>query len=314
MKLIFTHCWHLTGYIPTCRVEDKPEWLQFQFDRMLEVVDIANTYGADLVIGGDLFDQPRVDDEVITLFLRAMSVLIGTVHIIGGNHSLSEHREANIDRSSLGIIKAITDSGNKKILYHVCDEFLIDGRFEHSYKLNDDVTLVHTLAVDADEVPFAWKAITTKELGEKYNTPWVLVGDNHKHFICSYGDQRVISAGCLIAESVNENDYELGVYYIDTGNKVDVTTQNDPKPVYRVSKSEIKFIPVHHNKDLVSSAHIKEKPTDEALQAMLEVLKETGGEASIDFLRDLLDYVVKHEVSAGAVKVIENIRDSKEEV
>ena len=70
-----------------------PSGLQFQFDRMLEVRGYSQYLEADLVIGGDLFDQPRVDDEVITLFLRAMSVLIGTVHIIGGNHSLSEHRK-----------------------------------------------------------------------------------------------------------------------------------------------------------------------------------------------------------------------------
>ena len=314
MKLIWTHCWHLTGYVPTCRIEEKQEWLQFQYERMLEVVQIANTYGADLIIGGDLFDQPRVDDEVITLFLRAMSILTGVVYIIGGNHSLPEHREANIDRSSLGIIKALSIGENSKIRYLVCDEYLIDGRFEHSYKFNDDITLVHTLSVDADEVPFAWKAITAKELGEKYNTPWVLVGDNHKHFIVSNGDQKIISAGCLIAESVNENDYEMGVYYIDTGVKIDVSTQNDSTPVYRVSKSTIEYILIHHNKDLVSIAHIKEAPTDEALQAMLEVLQKEGVDASIDYIRDLFDYIVKHEVSAGAIAMVENIRDSKETV
>ena len=314
MKLVFTHCWHLTGYVPTCRIEDKQEWLQFQYERMIEVATLVNTLDAELVIAGDLFDQPRVDDEVITLFLRAMSILIHPVHIIGGNHSLPEHREANIDRSSLGIIKAITASGNKKIQYHVCDEYLIDGRFEHSYRLSDDVVLVHTLAVDMDDVPFAWKATTARELGEKYKVPWVLVGDNHKHFLCEFGDQKVISAGCLIAESVTENDYDMGVYYIDTGKRIDVTTQNDPEPVFRVSKSEVRFYPVYHNKELVSSAHIKATPTDEALQAMLEVLRQDGKETSIDFLRDLFDYLVKHEVSVNAIAVIENIRDSKEAV
>lgn len=314
MKYIFTHCWHLTGYVPTCRVEDKQEWLQFQFDRMMEVVSIANTHNAELIIGGDLFDQPRVDDEVITLLLRAFALLLKPVHIIGGNHSLPEHREANIDRSSLGIIKAIAETSKGKIQYHVCDEFLIDGRFEHSVQIHDDVTLVHTLAVDADEVPFAWKAITAKELGEKYETPWVLVGDNHKHFVVANGEQKIISAGCLIAETVSENEYELGVYYIDTGIKTDVTTQNDLKPVYRIAKSDIKFIPVFHDKNLVSSAHLRAKPTDDALQAMLEVLKRDDGDTSIDYIRDLLQYVTKNDVAQGAISVIESIRDSKEEV
>lgn len=314
MKLIFTHCWHLTGYVPTCRIEDRSEWLTFQFDRMKEVVDYANALDADLVIGGDLFDQPRVDDEVITLFLRAMHPILNTVHIIGGNHSLPEHREANIDRSSLGIIKAIAADPKSKIVYHVCDEKLVDGRFEHSYRLNDDITLVHTLAVDADEVPYAWKAITAEDLAKQYDTPWILVGDNHKHFTSVFEFQRVVSAGCLIAETVSENDYELGVYFIDTGDRIDVTTQNDPKPVFRTSKSKIKFLPVFHDKELISRAHIKETPSDEALQAMIDTFKTEGEKVSIDFVRNLFLYITQNSVSTGAQSVIESIRDTKEEV
>lgn len=311
MKLIFTHCWHLTGYVPPCRVEDKQGWLQFQYERMCEVVDYANQLDAELVIAGDLTDQPRVDDEVITLFLRAMSVMVNTVHIIGGNHSLPEHREANIDRSSLGIIKAVADSGSR-IQYHVCDEYLIDGRFEHSYKLSDDVTLVHTLSVDADEVPFAWKACTAKELAEKYDTPWILVGDNHTHFVASFGDQKVISAGCLMAETVTENEYDLGVYYIDTGTKIDVSTQNDTKPVYRVSKSTVKRLPVYHDKGLVSREHIKEKPSDDALQAMIASFSGEG--ISVDYERNLFDYINKNNVDEKALSVIESIRDRRQKV
>ena len=311
MKLIFTHCWHLTGYVPPCRVEVKQEWLQFQYERMCEVVDYANQLDAELVIAGDLTDQPRVDDEVITLFLRAMSVMVNTVHIIGGNHSLPEHREANIDRSSLGIIKAVADSGSR-IQYHVCDEYLIDGRFEHSYKLSDDVTLVHTLSVDADEVPFAWKACTAKELAEKYDTPWILVGDNHTHFVASFGDQKVISAGCLMAETVTENEYDLGVYYIDTGTKIDVSTQNDTKPVYRVSKSTVKRLPVYHDKGLVSREHIKEKPSDDALQAMIASFSGEG--ISVDYERNLFDYIDKNSVDEKALSVIESIRDRRQKV
>ena len=312
MKLIFTHCWHLTGYVPPCRVEDKQEWLQFQYERMREVVDYANQLDAELVIAGDLTDQPRVDDEVITLFLRAMSVMVNTVHIIGGNHSLPEHREANIDRSSLGIIKTVADTSNGRMMYHVCDEFLIDGRFEHSYKLSDDVTLVHTLSVNADEVPFAWKACTAKELAEKYDTPWILVGDNHTHFVASFGDQKVISAGCLMAETVTENEYDLGVYYIDTGTKIDVTTQNDTKPVYRVSKSTVKRLPVYHDKGLVSREHIKEKPSDDALQAMIESFSGEG--ISVDYERNLFDYIDKNNVDEKALSVIESIRDRRQKV
>jgi len=312
MKYVFTHCWHLTGYVPTCRIEDKPEWLQFQYERMREVVDYANSLDAELIIAGDLTDQSRVDDEVITLFLRAMSVMLLPVHIIGGNHSLPEHREANIDRSSLGIIKAVAESSEGKIQYHACDEYLIDGRFEHSYKLSDDVTLVHTLSVDADEVPFAWKACTAKELAEKYKTPWILVGDNHTHFVASFGEQKVISAGCLIAETVTENDYDLGVYYIDTGTKIDVSTQNDTEPVYRISKSTVKRLPVYHDKGLISREHIKEKPSDDAIKDMIKAFEGEG--ISIDYTRNLFDYIDKNTVAQDAKNVIESIRDRKEEV
>ena len=316
MKCIFTHCWHLTGYVPTCRVEDKREWLAFQEATMKRVVEIANEHDAHLIIAGDLFDQPRIDDEVITLFIRCMLPMLNDVIVIGGNHSLPEHREANIDRSSLGIIKAMSLNPSSKIKYITCDEFLIDGRFEHSVQLNKDITLVHTLTVDADEIPFSWRAITARELAQKYTTPWVLVGDNHNSFHAKFNGINVLSAGCLMAETVSENEYDLGVYYIDTGESIDVTTQNDTSPVYRTSNSTVKWISLNHDKTKVSRSHIKTKSTDDdALRAIVEILEKEGDGISVDYTRNLMEYIAHSSgISEGAVAIIEEIRDSKEKV
>lgn len=310
MRYILSSDQHLRSYVPVCRVEERDAWLQFQFERLCEVVVLANTYDADLIIGGDLFDSPRIEDEVITLFLRAMKMLTGKVHIIGGNHSLPNHREANIDASSLGVVVAASEFTDGKIQYHVCKEELIDGRFQHSYRLNDFVTIIHTLAFEKEEdVPFMAKATSAEALLGEFDTPWLFVGDLHMHYHARFGERHVLSSGCLTAQTVREKDEELGVYFVDTGTLTDVTVQADKEKQYRVGNWEVKWLPIFHDPALVSTAHLREKPDDEALQSMRDAFSGKDQELSVDYVRNLDDYIIKNKVSLGASGIMEEIKE-----
>lgn len=312
MRLVLSSDQHLTAYVPTCRVESKQEWLQFQYQRLREVVNIANMKDAHLVIGGDLFDHPREEDEVIALFLDAIHPLLNKCYIIGGNHSLPNHREANISSSSLGVLVSASLLNKDKLEYLVCNEELIDGRFEHSVQLNEDITIIHTCCFPTeDDIPFSAKATHAEALAQKYNTPWLLVGDLHQSYHMKIGDQNVLSSGCLTAQTVREKDAELGVYFIDTGNKIDVTTAADERPMYRVAKSEVEFIPIFHDKELVSTSHLKPKKQDTSLQSLVDILNDETLGAVLDYIRNLLYFVVNNKVSAEAEAIIEEIKEEQ---
>lgn len=308
MKIVFSSDQHLTGYVPTCRIETRQEWLEYQFARLCEVVDYANTKDADLVIGGDLFDTPRVDDEIITIFLQAIRPLLNTCYIIGGNHSLPYHREANISQSSLGILVAASSLMEDKIRYCVCEEQLVDGRFQHSYRLTDDITIVHTLCFEKeDDVPFGARATYVDELIKEFKTPWVLVGDLHQSYHREISGHHVLSSGCLTAQTVREKDMELGVWFIDTGNTVDVSVPTDTEPMYRIQKSVVQWLPIIHNPENVSTIHLKPKKDDDALKALVEVLNNKDGEVSIDILRNLLYYMETNAIQEGVQAIIEEV-------
>jgi hypothetical protein len=277
---------HLRYDPPVCRLDE--DWLAFQRKALCDIVDLANTYEADLVIAGDLFDAYLVHTQIISLFIEAVSPLIGVCHIIGGNHALKYHREALAFESSIGVIKAIAGDNTGKIRYYPCTEENIGGRFEHSYVLNEDVTLVHTLVFpDDDAIPFACKGVTADYLFDKYDTQWIFTGDMHHNFVATRDERHVINPGCMTIQVADELDYTPGVYYIDTGNKIDVRTLKDKKPVYRTTKSEIKFIPIHNDPTMLTRNHLdKNKERDDRLSAFVVTIV-TGKELHLSFKANL---------------------------
>lgn len=310
MKLVLSSDWHLTGYVPTCRIESKQEWLDFQYQRICEVVDIANTHEADLVIAGDLFDRPREEDEVISMFLRGIKPLLGTCYLQAGNHPLPNHREANVMNSSLGILIS-TALYTEKIKYLPSNEETVDGRFEHSVELTPDIICVHTLCFEKEEqIPFGARATHASSLVEKYNYPFILVGDLHQAYDIKVGNSYVISSGCLTAQTVKEKDTKCGVYLIDTGNVVNVTVATDKKRVFRTHGVHIEFIPVFNDPALISTLHIKPKKQESSLSSLVEVL-QNGDKISLDYERNLLNYLENNAIIQGVQEVIEEVRDAK---
>lgn len=285
-KYIVTGDNHLRFDAPICRLDE--DWMDFQRRVLNNIVDMANTHEADIVCTGDLFDSYAVHSVVVSMFIDAISVLDGNCHIIAGNHALKYHRESLAHESSIGIIKAIAGDNTGKIRYYSCNEETIDGRFEHSYRLNDDITLVHTLTFPTeDEVPFKLKAATADYLLDKYDTPWIFIGDMHHNFVVERDNRFVINPGCMTIQTADMLDYIPGVYYIDTGVKVDVTTQKDAVPQYRISDPTIVFAPVLNDPTMVTRNHLeKNKMIDERLSAFVETIN-TGKELHLSFKDNL---------------------------
>jgi len=283
---------HLRFDPPICRLDD--DWLRFQERALLDIIGKANERDCDLIIVGDLFDSYAVHSVIVSNFIRCMDALLGRCHIIGGNHTLKYHREENINESSIGIIKAIAGDNTGKIRYYTCTEESIEGRFEHSYRFDDDITLVHTLVFpDEDAIPFGAKGVTPAYLLEKFDTPWIFTGDMHHNFAYEDGDRRVINPGCMTIQNADELDYVPGVYYVDTGDKINVTVTTDPEPVYRISNSEVTFIPIYNDATMVTRNHLERNlKRDARMEAFVELI-QLGKNVKLSFMDNLTEALKK---------------------
>jgi DNA repair exonuclease SbcCD nuclease subunit len=300
---------HLRFDPPICRLDD--DWLAFQQKALLDIVSKANEYECDLIIVGDLFDSYAVHSVIVSMFIDSMSALLGRCHIIGGNHTLKYHREENISESSIGIIKAIAGDNTGKIRYYTCQEESIEGRFEHSYRLDDDITLVHTLVFpNEDAIPFGAKGVAPEYLLEKFDTPWIFTGDMHHNFVYENGGRRVINPGCMAIQNADELDYIPGVYYVDTGDKIDVSTLADKhKPVYRISNFEIAFIPIFNDTTMVTRNHLeRNQKRDARMEAFVELI-QLGRNVKLSFMDNLAETLKKTLTSEEVDSIFDELKE-----
>lgn len=295
MKIIVSGDQHERSDVPICRLETEDEWKQFQQERLLEVIDIANEHKADIIFTGDMFDVPRVTAEIVSMLILALQKLNGTAHFISGNHEKSYGKEINVATASIGIIKAMAGDNTGKIRYYPSKENPAGQQFEHSYRLNDEITIIHTLSFPKEtDIPFGCDAFTANDLFAKYDTPYLCVGDNHTAFHVEKGNRHIISSGCLTVQTAKEMKYTPGVYFVDTSSGI------------------VKRIPVLHDPSKVSNEHItKKREHDESLESAIKLLQEVGDDTTLDYVVNLMVYCDKNKASVGARDIINEIREEK---
>lgn len=292
MRYIISGDNHLRADSPLSFTGDQDAWQSFQEGVLNFLVDTANKYKADILFPGDLTDVPRVPNEIMAMFFRAMSRLDGDSHVIGGNHSLNFHREANVFNSSVGLIKALN---HDKIHYYTCNEELIDGRFEHSYRLNDSITMIHTQVYPKEEdIHFAFNAVTADYILDKYDTKFCITGDTHSPFIYNRGDRVVVNSGKMTIQTVSEMDKPPFCYLLDT------------------ETSTVDAIALPNDMANFSKEHItKKKEYDDSLESAIKLLQEVGDDVTLDYVANLMVYCDKNKASVGARDIINEIREEK---
>lgn len=288
MKYIVSGDQHLRPDLPLCRTESEEDWKTFQRDRLDEIVSIANKHKADIAFTGDTLDVPRVPSEIVAMLILALQNLQGIAHFISGNHEKQYRREANVETSSIGIIKALAGDNTGKTRYYVSDENVAGNRFEHSYRLNDEITLIHTLSFPSeDDVPFGAEASTPEELFAKYDTKYLFVGDCHLAFHVEQDGRHIISSGCMDAQTVREMDYEPSVYLVDT------------------TTDKVERIKLFHDPALCTKQHVVAKhERDASMEAAMKAFEEVGEIGSLDYKANLMVYLQNHKVSVGVQDII----------
>lgn len=293
-KYIIASDLHLRPDRPLCRLD--PDWYTTQRDMMNEIVSLANSNNADLLICGDIFDVPNVPSSILSLFIETIMVLKKGLqcHVIAGNHSLPWHKQENLQNSSIGVIASLEGVNGFPVTYHPCDDNTADGIFEHSCKVASDISMVHTLTFKKeDDIPFGAKGYTASQLLEKYpDSKYICTGDNHTNFVYKEGKRYVINPGSTSVQTANAIDYCPVVYLLD-----DVEVE--------VESIKLKY----HDSAMITSDHLKEKhERDDRISAFVERVQNSG-QMSLSFVDNLYRALDASQAPEGVRNIIRELEE-----
>ena len=246
MKIIYQGDIHLRSSVPVNRVDDYNE---AQFNKLGQLVEFANVHGDALLLGGDLFDSPKVSSEVVNDTIDVLSGCnVQTLSCLG-QHDVPFHQMV-LKKSPvypLYTSAAITYCEDGKaleiddgVIVHFCSwEQAVTAPIEGMF----NIFLGHVSVFD--KVPFYWKGegYSPKTLKEKYpGYQLYLCGDIHSPLV----DDNVVVSGPMMRMSVNHIDYQPRCYLIDT-DTMEIT------PLYYKIEEDVFSIP---NEEIESTLNL----------------------------------------------------------
>lgn len=310
MKFIVTGDNHLRADLPECRLD--ADWIATQKADLDFIVEQCNKFDAHFLCTGDLFDVPRVPPVITTMFLDAMSQLRPelSIYVIAGNHSLSWHKIENTMESSIGILP-ILGKTNPQVKYLDAVEYTENGRFEHSAYIEPDLLVVHTLTFPkSEDIPYGANATSAYALLEKYPEASVIfTGDYHHSFEISDDGRLVINPGCMNVQTADMLDYQPKICYIDTDERVDVTTKHDANKVWRWKKSAIQWIDIPKDDRLLTRDHLKRKEErDSRIASFVETIHKDG-QIGLSFESNLGKFVESNNLEQDVRDILDEVRE-----
>lgn len=186
MKFVFVTDLHF-GRAPSQRLDDYHASLLSKLQRVVDFANKQSCYA--ILLGGDLFDIPRVAPHVL-LDLRDLFVQFhGTILFVVGEHDTMGHARETLRNCSISLLQKMLSN----FVMLDSDYIFLEGKQQcHIYGLHcwdkpatrellkenrADIFIVHSL-ITPNEMPFATFPVSTLSL----SAPLVLSGDFHHRF------------------------------------------------------------------------------------------------------------------------------------
>ena len=217
MKLVYLSDLHLR---PTAPINRKDDYVEEQFKKLDFVIDYANDLGAEIVIGGDVFDRAANHpswfvNRVLAYFRRAKSL----VTAVPGNHDLIGHNLRTFHDNTLATlpylsnfyvhVEAATESDGAAF-YHFTPFGMQPLPPEPGKK---NILVLHE-PVFENTVPFYMPdALTVEQLEAKYpGYDLYLAGDIH--IPCQ--KSKTLVSGSMMRMTVAQKEHRPRFYVIDS--------------------------------------------------------------------------------------------------
>lgn len=215
---------------PACW-SDEVDWFGAMEYYWQQVSDLANKHGVPIIIAGDVFDRWNSPPELLNFAIRMLRGL--DVHAIPGQHDMPMHSFEEMHRSAYETLTAseVINNISPGVPFPVLEGWLVWG-YPWGVPLiapkraqaagRKQMAIVHHYVwkkgkgyVGADKADHVLKL---KKFLAEFDV--VVVGDNHKGFLCKVGNTTVLNCGGLMRRSSDELNRKLFVSLLHKSGKV----------------------------------------------------------------------------------------------
>jgi len=227
------------------------------------LVDTANRNQVPLVLGGDVFDKPRVATEVVNMAIMELLKAEHGVFIVPGNHDLPYHQFSLVHESSLGTLLQIFP------MVPQIDRIQDAQPFGMDRPTGAKVVFTHQLVFrDESQRPAMAKGLTASELLDAFpDADWIFTGDHHAawHYKARSGPN-VVNPGCMLIHNAADIGQVAKCALID------------------IDAGSVEWIEIPDNPDNLTDIHLRsEEARVSRVSAFLEKVKGQGAAAILDF-------------------------------
>lgn len=270
MEAIISADIHLREDTPRCRKDEN--WMKTQENHLGRLISESNKRDCPIIIVGDVFNRAVVPESVKRLFIESCKNLSNTITVIPGNHDLIHHSMTNLKDSSIGVIMAIAELENIKIVPMdvYANECSWQNFGENITNAGKDILFLHKLVFEhPKDLPPGSNDPTAQELLEMYpEYTWIFTGDCHKPFHYQKNGRHVVNPGHLNIQKANELDPPI-FFYVDTDKEI------------------IEKIPVGDNPELIDDEYLTdEEEKEDRIGTFIERV-EMKGEVSLSFFDNI---------------------------
>lgn len=284
---------HAMAKTPECRLDD---FQQTQHEKWQFIDNLCQEYDCPLLCGGDVFDKHNPPLWLVNRILQYQFDLVTPV----GNHDVSGHNLANLDKSGLG---TLGQAGMAYILQKGKGEYVFGNTIVHGFSWGDEptpirrkkkgykyVALIHTMVYQGNDLPFIGAEKiggNSKKLMESLRGYDLIVsGDNHNPFTEKRGEQLLVNCGSLMRIRSSQKNYKPAVYawFSET---------NTVEPIY---------LPI--KKEYVTTRHLKASKEKEArISAFVEKLG-SNFDVSLSFDDNIKKYLLENDINDAVKEIV----------
>lgn len=292
MKFILTGDFHIRLDQPISRIDN---FLETQKQILKFIVDQTIKNKAMCLCTGDIFHKAKSKNNEESIILLADIFKPINIYSVAGNHDLINHSLSYFDKSSIGVISRLDNwfFQKEKIFNDDLVRFFNFGEKIKNCNIKDKIKIavIHKYVGEKDN-PFFMKnkGIEAQKLLDKYDYDYFITGDNHQSFIYEKDNRFVINCGCITRQRLNEKDYRLSIYLLDT------------------DKQKIETIYLPDNLDVVQNTYqvVTQEDRENNIDSFIELCEKENNNI-FDFESSLLDYCYKNNVLDEVENEIKNV-------
>lgn len=275
MRQLVTADWHIRYTVPVSIDATPGEWMNEQKRVLNRVFEIAKEEKVEQVlIGGDIFHHDNTTSfeciQIVQDFAKKISENNMSVWILCGNHDLPGHSSSNIPKSAIGVLLNSCDIND------MSNNTECKGcNFDMEDYGDSKIIFKHTLTIPTKEKPDFIECETPETLLKKYpKAKMIYTGDYHKNFVHCENGRYVINSGCLLKQAIDFEDYQNGIYIVDT------------------ESCDIKWRPIDFRLSFNHNGEIK-KEMDSTIEDFVTGIKKES--ITLDFISSVKNELPNHE-------------------